>query len=247
MVSSRRAPRIRVSGRPGGSSGAVDLRHHRDTGFETGQAECEFGEDDEGYRDHHPWTAVFGGHRVPPVDDEVGGLRDAPEAVDYDDQIQGQVDRDQSDGEGDGLGEAAQEDRRERAEQDERDDDLPARHPVRHKWILDEVSTRVGRRQRHRDEEVGGREPEEHEYEDLAAPLGQQVFEHRDGALTAGGFAGHVPVDGERAEQGQCDEDDGGQWGDRARGECGDARLVPECGEVVDTGQTHDLPPRVSA
>ena len=99
--------------------------------------------------------------------------------------------------------------------------------------------------QRHGDQEVGGGEAEQHQHEQLAQPLGQQPLQHRDGTLAAEALPGHPAVHRQRAEQGQQHQHDGGQRGEQAGGQGGDARLVAERGEVVDAGQAHHLPPAV--
>ena len=109
--------------------------------------------------------------------------------------------------------------------------------------VLDQVRGRVGGRQRHRDDEVGRREAEQGQHEQLALPERQQPLEHRDRALAVRALLGHPAVDRERAEQGQGDQHEGRDRGEQAGGERGDAGLVAERGEVVDTGQAHHLPP----
>ncbi len=47
VVSSRRVPRMRRSGRPGARRLAVDLRHDRHAGLEAGEAERELGEHEQ--------------------------------------------------------------------------------------------------------------------------------------------------------------------------------------------------------
>ena len=119
------------------------------------------------------------------------------------------------------------------------------RPAVRHKRILDEVGGRIGGRQGDGDEEVGRGEAEEHQDEDLARPSGQQMLQHGDRSLAVRRLAGHIPVDRQRTEQGQRDEDDGRERRERPGGEGGDTRLVAERREVVDAGEAHDLPPRI--
>ena len=112
--------------------------------------------------------------------------------------------------------------------------------------VLDDVRGRVRGRQGHRDQEVGGGEPEQHQHEQLALPEGQQPLEHRDRALAVRALLRHPPVDRQRPEQGQRDQHQGRERGQHAGGERGDARLVAEGGEVVDAGQAHHPPPRVA-
>ena len=56
-------------------------------------------------------------------------------------------------------------------------------------------------------------------------------------------FAGDAPVDREGPEQGQQHQDERGERREDAGRQRRDPRLVAEGGEVVDPGQTHDLPP----
>ena len=114
----------------------------------------------------------------------------------------------------------------------------------RHERVADDVRGGVGRRERDGDHEVGGGEPEQAEHEGLAAPARQQLLEHRDAALAVGAVLGDAPVDRQRAEERQQDEDERGDGREGAGGDERDARLVAERREVVDAREAHDLPPR---
>src|SRR4051794_18360511 len=111
------------------------------------------------------------------------------------------------------------------------------------KRITDDVRGRIRGRQCGGDDEVGGGEPEQTENEGLAAPPWQQLLEHRDAALPVRAVLGHSPVDRQRAEERQENEDEGRDRREKTCGEKGDAWLVSEGGEVIDPGEAHDLPP----
>ena len=113
----------------------------------------------------------------------------------------------------------------------------------RRERVVDDVLGRVGGRQRDRDHEVGGREPEQDQDQRLALPAGQQLLEQRDAALAVWAQRGDPPVDRQGAEQGQGDEDERRERRQDAGREERDARLVAERREVVDPGEAHDLPP----
>ena len=70
VVSSRRVPSIRPAGLSSVSPAPpLDLRHHRHARFEAGQAQGQFGEDQQRDADHHERVAVRGGQGLPPVPD----------------------------------------------------------------------------------------------------------------------------------------------------------------------------------
>jgi hypothetical protein len=104
----------------------------------------------------------------------------------------------------------------------------------------------VRRGQGHRDQEVGGREAQQHQDQDLAAPPGKDALEHGQRSLAVGALRRHPPVNRQRPEQGDQDQHDGGQRRDDPSGQEGDRRLVADGGEVVHTGQADDLPPRMA-
>src|SRR3954463_12577755 len=111
--------------------------------------------------------------------------------------------------------------------------------------VLDDVGGGVGRRQGDSDDETRGDEAEQAEDEELARPPAQEVFEHRDGALTMRALPRDAAVDREGTAEGQEDQDERGDGREGARGEGGDAGLIPQGGEVVDAGKAHNLPPRM--
>jgi hypothetical protein len=166
------------------------------------------------------------------------------EAVADDDEVEQQVSPDEDDGEPDGLLEALEEDRAEQRDQHERDGDRVVR-PHGRVRVLDDVRRGVGRRERDRDDEVGGDEAQQDEDEELTSPTREQLFEHRDRALAVRALARDAAVDGERAEEGEQHEDERRHGRERAGGEEGDARLVAQSREVVHARQAHHLPPRV--
>ena len=164
---------------------------------------------------------------------------------DHHDQVQRQVRPDQHDGDADGLGEAAQEDRGQQGQQQQGDQQGVVGPRLGDERVLHQMRGRVGGGQRHGDQEVGGREAEQDQDEHLAGPLGQVALQHRDGALAVRALLGHPPVDRQGAQQREQDEHDRGERGEQAGGERGDAGLVAQRREVVDAGQAHDLPPGV--
>ena len=109
--------------------------------------------------------------------------------------------------------------------------------------VLDDVRGRVGGRQRDRDDEAGGREPEQAQDDGLALPPREQVLEHRDAALAVRAHLGDAVVHRQRAEQRDQHEDERRDRRERAGREKGDAGLIAERREVVDAGQAHHLPP----
>ena len=115
--------------------------------------------------------------------------------------------------------------------------------PARHERILDGVRRGIRCREGDRDHEVRGREAEQHQHEQLAAPPGQQPFEHGDRALALEALAGDAAIDRQGAEDGQQHEHDGGQGREQPRRHRRDRRLIAERREVVDAGQRHDPPP----
>ena len=88
--------------------------------------------------------------------------------------------------------------------QDEEDgechQDLVFAEDLVEKWILDGVLGGVGRRQRHRDDEVRGCETKQHEDKRLALPSLEQVFQQCDRALPRIAASSHLGVDWQRAE-----------------------------------------------
>jgi hypothetical protein len=111
--------------------------------------------------------------------------------------------------------------------------------------ILYRVLGGVRGRQRHGDDEVRGREPEQDQHENLAGPAGEQVLQHRDRPLAGVGAAGDLDINREGADQGDEDEDGRGERREGAGGQERDAGLVAEGGEVVHASEPDHAPPRV--
>ncbi len=222
---------------------ALDVRHDGDAGLEAGEAEGEFGEGHQGDADHGDDVAVLGGERVRPVGHDSRGAEDVVEAGDDDDHVEREVDGNQDDGQPDRLAEALEEDAAEQGDQHQGDDHLLAGQGAVQVRVLDQVGGGVGGRQGDGDHEVGGREAEQREDEQLALPERQQAFQHRDRALAVRALPGHPAVDRQGAAEGDDDEDDGRHRGEQTGREGGDAGLVAEGGEVVEAGQAHHPPP----
>lgn len=168
---------------------------------------------------------------------------DVGERDDHDDRVEHQVDTHENHGDVDRLGESLQEHRAQQCQQDKSDQHLVSTEDTTDVRVLDRVRARIRRGQRHRDEEVGRREAQQHEDEELALPERQQPFQHRDRALAARALLRHPAVD--RQCTGECDrhEHERRQRREHPGRERRDAGLVAQGGEVVDTGQAHDLPP----
>ena len=109
--------------------------------------------------------------------------------------------------------------------------------------VLDDVRGRVSSRKCDRDDEIRRHEPEQDEDEKLSFPARELVLEHRDRAFTVRTLFSDAVVDRQRAEQRQQDENAGSDRRERLRGEKSDAGLITESREIVDSGQTHHLPP----
>lgn len=165
---------------------AFDVRHDRDAGLEAGQAKGQLREDQQRDADHGDDVAVLGGQGAGPVGDHVRGGGDVPQAHHHDDDVQGQVDPDQNDGDADGLQEALEEHRPEQRDQQQRDQHLLVVQYIGQVRVLDQVGGGVRRRQRDGDQEVGGGEAEQRQDEQLAFPERQQPFQHRDRSLARG-------------------------------------------------------------
>ena len=158
------------------------------------------------------------------------------------DDVQREIRTDEEHGEGDRLPESSEKDRAERQEQRQRDDHRVI-EPRRRQRILDQMRRGVGRRQRDRDHEVGGRESEQTEDEHLALPAREQTLEDEDAALPVRAHVGDAAVHRQRAEERHGDEHERRHRRERAGGEKRDARLIGERGEIVDAREAHDLPP----
>src|ERR1700679_3892419 len=111
--------------------------------------------------------------------------------------------------------------------------------------IVDKVVRCVGGRESHGDDEVGGGETQKDEHEDLAGPPREQLFQYGNAALAVGAGGSDAIVDRQRREESHQDEDKGCYRREETGGEECDTGLVTEGGEVIDSGETHDAPPRV--
>jgi len=161
-----------------------------------------------------------------------------------DDEIEREIDADERDGDTDGLIEAAQEDRAQERDQEQRHQDLvPMERP--RVGVFPEVRRRVRGREGDRDDEASGHETDEAEHEELTLPPGEQAFEHGDGPVAVGARRGHAAVHREGSAERNQHEDERGDGGKDAGGKGRDARRVAQRGEVVDAGQAHHPPPRV--
>ncbi len=225
-----------------------DLRHDRDAGLEPREAEGELGKHDEGDSDDEQGVAVHVGlsqERRPPVRHEDGVLDDVPDRHDDHHDVEREVDGDEHDGDADRLPETTQEHGSEQCDEHEGDQDLVAVEPGGSEGVLDGVSRGIRRREGDGDHEVGRREAQQHQHEQFAGPPRQQLLEHRDrsGALEA--LPRDATIDGQRPEQREQHEHDGGEGGEETGGERRDRGLVAEGGEVIDAGEAHDPPPGV--
>jgi hypothetical protein len=104
----------------------------------------------------------------------------------------------------------------------------------------------VRRRERHRNDEISGGKAEQCENEKLAGPLGEEALEHGNTALAVGAGLGDARVEGKGRKECDKDQDEGGERGEKASREEGNAGLVPEGGKVIDAGEAHDGPPGVN-
>ena len=111
--------------------------------------------------------------------------------------------------------------------------------------VLEGVQRGVSRRQRDGDNEPRGREPQQRENQQLAAPAVEQVLEHRNRAEAHERAFRHLRVHRQRAKQRDGYQQGSGNGRKRPRGEQGDARLVPERGEVIHAGEPQHEIPRV--
>src|SRR5690349_3256411 len=88
--------------------------------------------------------------------------------------------------------------------------------------------------------EVGCREPQQTQDEELARPPGEQMLEHGDRAFAVWALARDPTVHRQRAEERDQHQDKRGDGRQHTGGEGGDARLITESREVVDASQAHD-------
>ncbi len=111
--------------------------------------------------------------------------------------------------------------------------------------ILDDVSRRVSGGQSNGDDEIGGDESKQYEYEEFPFPAREQMFKHGDGAFTMRTLFGDTVINRQRTEKREQHQYDCRDRRKCLGGEERDAGLVAESREIVDTGQTHYLPPRM--
>ncbi len=240
------APVADAAGRVPGVIGGVAThqRHDQDAGLEAGEAQGKLGEEDDGEAEHRERAAVGMGEQALPGDDRVRMTHDLGQSGADDHEIEREIGADERDGDADGLAEAFEEDRAEQGDQEQRHDDLVAMEGLRER-VLADVRGGVGGREGDGDDETRGHEAEQAEHEEFALPPGQQALEHRDRAIAVGYLPGHPAVHGQCAAECDQHEDEGGEGGEQARGEGGDAGRVAERGQIVDTGQAHHAPPRM--
>ncbi len=70
----------------------------------------------------------------------------------------------------------------------------------------------------------------------------KELLEHGDAALSIGARSRHPAVDGQRGEEGNQDQNEGGNGREDPRREKGDAWLISESGEVVHAREAHNAP-----
>ena len=204
---------------------ALDVGHHRDAGLEAGHAERELGEDQQGRRrpsDGLPCWAVSAGR---PVGDHGGSLamcherrRRSPRR-----SAPGRSPTSTT-----AMPIASVKPRRKTPPSSASRTSVISiwwpcedRRDVR---VLDDVRGRVGGREGHGDDEVGGREAEQHQHEQLALPERTAAAPASRSSPAPCGHSSRDPaVDRQRAEQGQRDQDQG-----RERARAG-RRRAPRC------------------
>jgi hypothetical protein len=75
--------------------------------------------------------------------------------------------------------------------------------------------------------------------------LRQKIFQHGNRTVAVRARGGHAVIHRQSAKQRQQHQYQRGNRRQCTRGEKSDSRLISERGEVINTGQAHDLPPRV--
>src|SRR5215210_6305986 len=165
-----------------------------------------------------------------------------------DDEVEHEVHPDRDDRDADSLLKTPEKDRAKKPHQQQGHHDQGARRvsegrgPER---VLDDVGRGVGGRQGDGNHPAGRDEPEQAQHEELALPEREQLLQHSYGALPVGAPARDDPVHGQRPEEGEKHYEHGRDGGEDPRRREGYAGDVAERREVVHTGQTHYLPPRV--
>jgi hypothetical protein len=163
-----------------------DVRHHGDPGFETREPERQLGEQNQRGRHHHQRVGFLREQVVAPSRKRGRMLYELHQLVADHDHVQRDVEGDQRYRQPDGFAKSLQKHRAERGQQNQRHDQLVL-HPRRHERVVDNVRGGVGSGERHGDDEVRGGKTEQAEHERLAAPARQQIFQHRQAALSVGG------------------------------------------------------------
>ena len=107
------------------------------------------------------------------------------------------------------------------------------------------MDRRVGQRQAARDDEIGGRESQQRQHDELAAPAGSQVFQHAGGAAAIGRAADDIPIDGQRQEKRDEHDAAGGHRRPGPGRLGGDRWQIGQRAEVVDADQAQHERPRV--
>ena len=179
-----------------------------------------------------------------PVGHHVRMCEHLKDASDRHDDIETQVHAHKDRGDVDRFIKAFEENRAKNREQDEGHGQL-AMERARGIGVVDEVGRRVGGRESHGDDEVGGRESEQYQDKEFAAPSGEEVLKHGDASLPIGAGGGDAFVDGKGGKQRDQNEDKRSNRREDSGGEESDAGLVAEGGEVVHPGETHHAPPGV--
>ena len=130
-------PTRRLSGGVGGVT--LDQGHDHHTGFETGQAEGQGREDQQGRTKHAKRRGMGVGDGSGPVTERAGGLGDMPETVRHDHGAEADVGNDEGDGDPDGLAKPFEEDRCQQHEKDESEPDLLPVERLGEERVLHEV------------------------------------------------------------------------------------------------------------
>src|SRR6185503_16234073 len=91
--------------------------------------------------------------------------------------------------------------------------------------------------------EVGCHEPEQDEYKKLSFPARELVLQHRDRTFTVRAFFRNAVVDRQGTEERQQYEYASRDRRKRLRREKRYAGLITESRKIIDSGQTHHLPP----
>src|SRR5688572_24142065 len=112
--------------------------------------------------------------------------------------------------------------------------------------ILDRVLRGIGGRQSHRDDEVGRRESQKNQDEQLASPSMKQVLQHRDRTLTRVGSLRYLCIDRKRAQKRDADQQERCEWRQGASRKQRDPRLITQRGEIVHAREPENRVPGMS-